>query len=105
MLNGNTMQIKVIFNELQQTGGSGSSGTIDKAAVEKIVQEYLAANPPAGGGGGVDFTTDDKTISLSPDKVLSVMTTDQAVSDDPRPITAQGVYNEFAVINALLKTI
>lgn len=57
------------------------------------------------GSGGVDFTTDDKTITLSPDNVLSVMTTDQAVSDDPRPITAQGVYNEFAVINALLKTI
>ena len=57
------------------------------------------------GSGGVDFTTDDKTISLSPDNVLSVMTTDQAVSDDPRPITAQGVYNEFAVLNALLKTI
>lgn len=57
------------------------------------------------GGGGVDFTTDDKTVSLSPDNVLSVMTTDQAVSNDPRPITAQGVYNEFAVLNALLKTI
>lgn len=57
------------------------------------------------GIGGVDFTTDDKTVSLSPDNVLSVMTTDQAVSNDPRPITAQGVYNEFAVLNALLKTI
>ena len=57
------------------------------------------------GSGGVDFTTDDKTVSLSPDNVLSVMTTDQAVSNDPRPITAQGVYNEFAVLNALLKTI
>lgn len=58
-----------------------------------------------GGGGGTSFTTDDKTVSLSPDNVLSVMTADQAVSDDPRPITAQGVYNEFAVLNALLKTI
>lgn len=36
---------------------------------------------------------------------LSVDTTDTAVSDDARPITSQGVYNEFAVINALLKTI
>lgn len=64
-----------------------------------------AAERAENAGGGVYFTTDDKTVSLSPDKVLSVMTTDQAVSDDPRPITAQGVYNEFAVINALLKTI
>ena len=36
---------------------------------------------------------------------LSVDTTDTAVSNDARPITSQGVYNEFAVINALLKTI
>lgn len=36
---------------------------------------------------------------------LSVNTTDTAVSNDARPITSQGVYNEFAVINALLKTI
>jgi hypothetical protein len=57
----------------------------------------------AGGGGGVDFTT-DKTLTLE-NGVLSVNTTDAAVSDDPRPITAQGVYNEFAVLNALLKTI
>jgi hypothetical protein len=55
------------------------------------------------GGGGVDFTTDE-TLTLK-NGVLSVNTTDAAVSDDPRPITAQGVYNEFAVLNALLKTI
>jgi hypothetical protein len=36
---------------------------------------------------------------------LSVDTTDTPAETDARPITSQGVYNEFAVINALLKTI
>lgn len=81
----------------------------NKAALRVKTADGKWATIPAlvagGGGGGTSFTTDDKTVSLSPDKVLSVMTTDQAVSNDPRPITAQGVYNEFAVLNALLKTI
>lgn len=85
------MQIKVVFNETN-------------TRMETKFSDLQMIGIPDG-SGGVDFTTDEKTISLSPDKVLSVMTTDQAVSNDPRPITAQGVYNEFAVLNALLKTI
>lgn len=68
--------------------------------VEKAVTKYLDENPIET---GVQFET-DKTLTLE-NGVLSVNTTDAAVSDDPRPITAQGVYNEFAVLNALLKTI
>lgn len=54
-------------------------------------------------GGGGTVSTDD-TLAWKDGK-LGVNTTDVAAKDDPRPITAQGVYNEFAVINALLKTI
>lgn len=55
------------------------------------------------GSGGVSFEVDE-TLTLT-NGVLSVNTTDAAAESDTRPITAQGVYNEFAVINALLKTI
>lgn len=72
-------------------------------AVERAEAAAKRAEAAGGGGGGVDFTTDE-TLTLE-NGVLSVNTTDAAVSDDPRPITAQGVYNEFAVLNALLKTI
>ena len=37
--------------------------------------------------------------------ILSADTTDIPAEFDTRPISSQGVYNEFAVINALLKTI
>lgn len=86
---------KLMSGNLVQTSGQLIDGELYPRVIET----------GGGGSGGVDFTTDEKTITLSPDKVLSVMTTDQAVSNDPRPITAQGVYNEFAVLNALLKTI
>lgn len=59
---------------------------------------------PKSGSSGVDFTTDE-TLILDENKVLRVNTTDAAAENDVRPITAQGVYNEFSVINALLKTI
>ena len=52
---------------------------------------------------GPNFETDE-TLTLE-NGILSVNTTDAATEEDPRPITSQGVYNEFAVIHALLKTI
>lgn len=64
------------------------------------VQDYLEDHPIEG----TSFETDGKTLTLE-NKVLSVNTTDEATEFDPRPITSQGVYGEFAVINALLKTI
>lgn len=72
-------------------------------AVERAEAAAKRAEAAGGGGGGVDFITDE-TLTLE-NGVLSVNTTDAAVSDDPRPITAQGVYNELAVLHALLKTI
>lgn len=66
---------------------------------QSIVNETIAAMPEVG----VQFET-DKSLKLE-DGVLSVNTTDEATEYDQRPITSQGVYNEFAVINALLKTI
>lgn len=78
----------------------GEAGEVPQEQIEAAVSKYLEENPV---DGGVSFVT-DKTLSLK-DGVLSVNTTDEAKEADPRPITAQGVYNEFAVINALLKTI
>ncbi|MBP3311846.1 MAG: hypothetical protein J6L72_06380 [Butyricicoccus sp.] len=78
----------------------GEPGEVPQKQIEAAVSKYLEENPV---DGGVSFVT-DKTLSLK-DGVLSVNTTDEAKEADPRPITAQGVYNEFAVINALLKTI
>ena len=52
---------------------------------------------------GVNFTTDE-TLLLE-NGVLRVNTVDAALKSDVRPITSQGVYGEFAVINALLKLI
>lgn len=64
------------------------------------VKDYLEENPIEG----TTFEPDENNLTLI-DGVLSVNTTDEVTESDPRPITAQGVYGEFAVINALLKTI
>ena len=74
----------------------------NKAKIQALIAG-INALPNAGSGGGITFVTDE-TLSLV-NGILSVNTTDEAAETDPRPITAQGVYNEFAVINALLKTI
>ena len=65
--------------------------------------EAAAKRAEAAEGGGVAFEVDE-TLTLA-NGILSVNATDAATKDDARPITSQGVYNEFAVINALLKTI
>ena len=59
--------------------------------------------PGQGGGGGYIIGTGLKLNTAT--NTLSVDTTDTPAETDARPITSQGVYNEFAVINALLKTI
>lgn len=59
---------------------------------------------PGEGGGGGYLIGNGLTLDTATN-TLSVNTTDAAVSNDARPITSQGVYNEFAVINALLRTI
>lgn len=88
--------------------GGVVTGAVRYDAPQTLTEEQKAQareNIGAGTGtGGVNFTTDE-TLTLSDDGVLSVNTTDQAVENDSRPITSQGVYEEFAVINALLKTI
>lgn len=86
--------------------GGAITGSVRFDMEQELTEEQKAqARKNIGADtGGVNFTTDE-TLTLSEDGVLSVNTTDAAEEDDPRPITAQGVYNEFAVINALLKTI
>lgn len=58
---------------------------------------------PGNGGSGFAYEIGDG-LKVT-DNVLSVDTADAATEGDARPITSQGVYNEFAVINALLRSI
>lgn len=71
---------------------------------EKVADVKVDGESVVGENGIADFTTDG-TLMLDKNNVLRVNTADGANADDVRPITAQGVYNEFSVINALLKTI
>lgn len=73
----------------------------DNGKVLTVVEGKWAARTPEGGG----FDVDGKTLAFDENNKLRVNTTDEAAESDQRPITAQGVYNEFAVINALLRTI
>lgn len=76
---------------------------VDQVLDAAMRAEEAAKRAEAAEGGGVAFEVDE-TLTLA-NGILSVNTTDSATEDDARPITSQGVYNEFAVINALLKTI
>lgn len=82
------------INEAARTGG----GEVDQAAVQKIVGDYLKANPPtpvkAGNG-----------LKIAQDGTLSVDTADKAEKDNTKPITSASVYLEIGNINALLATI
>lgn len=75
---------------------------VDYYVIKNTAGDLKLVGSDAGGaayviGTGLKLDTSTNT--------LSVDTVDTAVSNDARPITSQGVYNEFAVINALLKTI
>lgn len=91
-----------IANDL--SGGTISGAVRFDRPQQLTEEEKSQARKNIGADVGMNFTT-DKTLNLSKDGVLSVNTTDEATEFDPRPITSQGVYGEFAVINALLKTI
>ncbi len=73
--------------------------TITDKAGKHVFDLYNGKSGEANFEVGAGLKLDTSTNTLSVD------TTDTAVSNDARPITSQGVYNEFAVINALLKTI
>lgn len=87
-----------IMERIQEIEDNG----VTDEQIERAVAGYLEENPV---DGGVNFTTDETLTLNSETGVLSVNTTDEASETDLRPMTAQGVYSEFAVINALLKTI
>lgn len=97
-----------VLDDLKQAG-AGNVGAVRYDQPQNLTDAQKAQareNIGAGtgnGSGGVDFETDE-TLSLK-NGILSVNTTDEAQQDNPLPMTSQGVYNEFAVINALLKTI
>lgn len=85
-------------------GGIGAVRYDVQQALTDDQKQQARKNIGAGTGeGGVSFET-DRTLAME-NGVLRVNTTDQATENDPHPITSQGVYNEFSVIHALLKTI
>lgn len=88
---------------LEGYGGSGDLPGVTAEDNGKVLTVVDGTWKPAEPHKGVDFTTDE-TLVLE-DGVLRVNTTDAAMENDTRPITAQGVYSEFSIINALLKTI
>ena len=55
-------------------------------------------------GGGGSYTAGDN-IKIDDDGTISVITTDNAIRDNTRPITSAGVYNIVGNIEALLETI
>lgn len=81
-------------NEALTKGG----GEVDPADVQKIVDDYLKANPPSPVKVG-------NGLSMAEDGTLSVDTADKAEKDNTKPITSAGVYMEIGNINALLATI
>lgn len=81
-------------NEALTKGG----GEVDPADVQKIVDDYLKANPPSPVKAG-------NGLSMAEDGTLSVDTADKAEKDNTKPITSAGVYTEIGNINALLATI
>lgn len=81
-------------NEALTKGG----GEVNPADVQKIVDDYLKANPPSPVKAG-------NGLSMAEDGTLSVDTADKAEKDNTKPITSAGVYTEIGNINALLATI
>lgn len=81
-------------NEALTKGG----GEVDPVAVQKIVEDYLKANPPSPVKAG-------NGLSMAEDGTLSVDTANKAEKDNTKPITSAGVYTEIGNINALLATI
>ncbi len=55
-------------------------------------------------GGGGSYKAGDN-IKIDDDGTISVITTDNAIRDNTRPITSAGVYNIVGNIEALLETI
>lgn len=80
-------------------GDKGDPGSeADPAAVQKIVDDYLKANPPSPVKAG-------NGLKIAKDGTLSVDTADKSEKDNTKPITSAGVYLEIGNINALLATI
>lgn len=72
-----------------------------KDMVEQNVIAYLNENPIVG---GAPIEVDQETLRIE-NGVISVNTANEAIKEDQRPITSHGVYNEFEVVNSILKTI
>lgn len=66
-----------------------------------LLEEGVGSNP---GSGGTSFTTDE-TLTLGPDGVLKVNTTNTAAANSNLPITSAGVYAQLGNISDLLTDI
>jgi hypothetical protein len=65
---------------IEQGGGSGGSGGISREEVERIIEEYLAKNPPKDGIDGVSPTIE--TIPIENGTRVSITDKDGTKSFD-----------------------
>lgn len=82
------------IDELERNG-------VSEQQIATAVEKYLDENPI---DQGVNFTPGN-ALELTQDGVLNVLTTDEAVTDNTRPITSSGVYTIVGNIGAILDTI
>lgn len=90
------------------TAEPGEAPDPEQPWVDKVLDaaeraEAAAKRAEAAEGGGVAFEVDE-TLTLA-NGILSVNTAESVEQDNTLPVTSAAVYNEFSVINALLKTI
>lgn len=91
-----SVRVQKIVGEGQEVSVAGI-----KDMVEQNVIAYLNENPIVG---GAPIEVDQETLRIE-NGVISVNTANEAIKEDQRPITSHGVYNEFEVVNSILKTI
>lgn len=91
-----SIRVQKIVGEDQEVSVTGI-----RDMVEQNVKAYLEENPIVG---GAPLEVDQETLRIE-NGVISVNTANEAIKEDQRPITSHGVYNEFEVVNSILKTI
>lgn len=79
-------------------------GTVIGASLYSSNQSFDVGMTGMGNGGNTAEYTAGDNIKIE-NNVISVVTTDEAESDNTAPITSAGVYTQIGNINVLLGTI
>lgn len=82
----------------------GSGGAVDAAEVQRIVDEYLAANPPAQGEPGKDGYTPVKGVDYFTPEEVEEIAQKAAEMVDPAPVEIDQVDAEKVIFSTDLKT-